>query len=168
MQMRAYRTAKVSGADCRAGTRRKHKELCLSPTFHTEKNMSHKLIIATAFAAALTGVAYANNQAGNGRDDKVFRPDPIPSNATTVTTYYKQNVYDPSDSEIGEIVDVLVGNEGKIDAFIVSVGGFLGMDSKDVAIPFNAVRATNKNGTWYLTMNATKRRAEGGAWLQVR
>jgi hypothetical protein len=24
------------------------------------------------------------------------------------------------------------------------------------AIPFNAVRATNKNGTWYLTMNATK------------
>jgi hypothetical protein len=30
------------------------------------------------------------------------------------------------------------------------------MDSKDVAIPFNAVRATNKNGTWYLTMNATK------------
>src|ERR1700735_2916430 len=65
----------------------------------------------------------------------------IPSNATTVTNYYKQNVYDPSDSKIGEIIDVLVGNEGKIDAFIVSVGGFLGMDSKDVAIPFSAVRA---------------------------
>jgi hypothetical protein len=63
---------------------------------------------------------------------------------------------DPSDSKIGEIVDVLIGNDGKVDAFIVSVGGFLGIDSKDVAIPFSAVRATNKNGTWYLTMNATK------------
>jgi PRC-barrel domain len=40
----------------------------------------------------------------------------------------------------GLVVDVLVGNEGKIDAFIVSIGGFLGMDSKDVGIPFNAVR----------------------------
>jgi hypothetical protein len=56
----------------------------------------------------------------------------IPSNATTVTNYYKQNVYDPSESKIGEIVDVLVSNRGTIDAFIVSVGGFLGIDSKDV------------------------------------
>ena len=51
---------------------------------------------------------------------------------------------------------MLVGDEGKVAAFIISVGGFLGMDSKDVAIPFSAVRATNKSGTWYLTMNATK------------
>jgi hypothetical protein len=49
-----------------------------------------------------------------------------------VTNYYKQNLYDLSDSKIGEIVDVLVASDGKIAAFIVSVGGFLGMDSKDV------------------------------------
>jgi PRC-barrel domain len=78
-----------------------------------------------------------------------------------VTNYYKQNLYDPSDSKIGEIVDLLVGNDGKIAAFIVSVGGFLGMDSKDVAVPFNAVHATQKNGSWYLTMNATKDALKG-------
>jgi hypothetical protein len=33
----------------------------------------------------------------------------IPASTTTVTNYYKQNVYDPSDSKIGEIKDVLVG-----------------------------------------------------------
>jgi hypothetical protein len=38
----------------------------------------------------------------------------IPSTATTVTNYYKQTLYDPSDTKIGEIVDVLVGNDGKI------------------------------------------------------
>jgi sporulation protein YlmC with PRC-barrel domain len=122
-----------------------------------EREMFHKLAIAAAFATALTGLAHA--QQPTTKTDVTARSSvltAIPSNATTVTNYYKQNVYDPSDSKIGEIVDVLVGNEGKIDAFIVSVGGFLGIDSKDVAIPFSAVRATNKSGTWYLTMNATK------------
>jgi sporulation protein YlmC with PRC-barrel domain len=80
----------------------------------------------------------------------------LPANSTTVTNYYKQNVYDPSDAKIGEISDVLVGKEGKVEAFIVSVGGFLGIGQKDVAVPFSAVRGTEKNGTWYLTMNATK------------
>jgi sporulation protein YlmC with PRC-barrel domain len=119
--------------------------------------MFQKLIIAAAFATALSGVGHAQQPTtttGVAARSPVLTA--IPSNATTVTNYYKQNVYDPSDSKIGEIVDVLVGNEGKIDAFIVSVGGFLGIDSKDVAIPFSAVRATNKSGTWYLTMNATK------------
>ena len=59
-------------------------------------------------------------------------------------------------SKIGEIRDVLVGRDGKVTAFIVSVGGFLGAGEKDVAVPFNAVSATDKNGKWYLTMNTTK------------
>ena len=67
-----------------------------------------------------------------------------------------QNVYDPSDAKIGEISDVLVSKDGKIDAFIVAVGGFLGVGEKDVAVPFDAVRATEKDGKSYLTMNATK------------
>jgi sporulation protein YlmC with PRC-barrel domain len=141
-----------------ARNNQRRQELLSSYTCtHLERKMSYRLIIAAAFATALSGIALA--QQPTTTSDATARSSvltAIPSNATTVTNYYKQNVYDPSDSKIGEIVDVLVGNEGKIDAFIVSVGGFLGMDSKDVAIPFNAVRATNKNGTWYLTMNATK------------
>ena len=80
----------------------------------------------------------------------------LPANSTTVANYYKQNVYDPSDAKIGEISDVLVSKDGKVEAFIVSVGGFLGIGQKDVAVPFTAVHASEKNGTWYLTMNATK------------
>jgi sporulation protein YlmC with PRC-barrel domain len=80
----------------------------------------------------------------------------IPSNATTVTNYYKQNVYDSSDNKIGEVSDVLVDRDGRVTAVIVSVGGFLGMGEKDVAVPFNAVRATKKDNSMYLVMNATK------------
>lgn len=80
----------------------------------------------------------------------------VPGDYVTVTNYYKQNVYDPSDNKIGEIADVLVNKEGHITAVIISVGGFLGMGEKDVAAPFEAIRATQKGSESYLVMNTTK------------
>ena len=81
----------------------------------------------------------------------------IPANAMTVTHWYKQNVYDPGDNKIGEIMDVLVDRDGKIEALIVGVGGFLGIGEKDVAVPFNTVQfKTKDNDKWYPVMNATK------------
>jgi sporulation protein YlmC with PRC-barrel domain len=86
----------------------------------------------------------------------------IPANSATLTHWYKQNVYDPSDNKIGEIVDVLVDREGKATALIIGVGGFLGIGEKDVAVPFNAVQVTTKdNNKWYLVMNATKDSLKG-------
>jgi sporulation protein YlmC with PRC-barrel domain len=81
----------------------------------------------------------------------------MPSDSATVTHWYKQSVYDPSDSKIGEIMDVLIDKSGKVTALIVGVGGFLGMGEKDVAVPFDAVKTTTKdNNKWYLVMNSTK------------
>jgi sporulation protein YlmC with PRC-barrel domain len=121
--------------------------------------MSNKLAIATVLAAVVAGSsAYAQQSATTGAATPVPAQvlSSVPANSTTVTNYYKQNVYDPSDVKIGEISDVLVGKNGSVEAFIVSVGGFLGIGQKDVAVPFSAVHATQKNGSWYLTMNATK------------
>ena len=119
--------------------------------------MLHKFAVAAAVAATVTGAAYAQQTTtGVGTPTQTQVLTTLPQNATTVTNYYKQNVYDPSDAKIGEISDVLVNKDGKIDAFIISVGGFLGMGEKDVAVPFNAIHATEKNGKWYLTMNVTK------------
>ena len=80
----------------------------------------------------------------------------VPSSSKTVTDWYKQDVYDPSDSKIGKIDDVLVSQSGQIDALVVGVGGFLGAGEKDVAVPFTAVKWTSKNNKNYLTMSATK------------
>ena len=119
--------------------------------------MLNKLAIAAAVTAIVTGGAFAQQTTtGAGTPAQTQALTTLPQNTTTVTNYYKQNVYDPSDAKIGEISDVLVNKEGKVDAFIVSVGGFLGVGEKDVAVPFDAIHATEKNGKWYLTMNATK------------
>jgi sporulation protein YlmC with PRC-barrel domain len=79
-----------------------------------------------------------------------------PTDAWTVTNYYKQSVYDPQQSKIGTIDDVLLDKQGKVSALIVGVGGFLGMGEKDVAVPFAAIKSEQKDGKWYLTMDATK------------
>jgi sporulation protein YlmC with PRC-barrel domain len=127
--------------------------------------MLNKIACAAVIAAAVTGAAYAQQTPPaqqNSTTTGVATPQmaqtltALPPNASTVTNWYKQNVYDPADNKIGQISDVLVDRDGKVDAFIVSVGGFLGIGEKDVAVPFNAVHATEKNGKQWLTMNATK------------
>jgi sporulation protein YlmC with PRC-barrel domain len=119
--------------------------------------MLNKFVMAAAVATTLVGAARAQ-QTTTGVATPIQGQvlNTLPADSTTVTNYCKQNVYDPSGAKIGEISDVLVGKDGKVEAFIVSVGGFLGVGEKDVAVPFSAVHGTEKNGKWYLTMNSTK------------
>lgn len=80
----------------------------------------------------------------------------IPASSRTVTDWYKQNVYDPKDQKIGEIMDVLVNPSGQVEAAIVGVGGFLGAGEKDVAVSFDAIKAKKKDNKTYLTLDTTK------------
>ena len=90
----------------------------------------------------------------------------VPSSGKTVSDWYKQDVYDPSDSTIGKIDDVLVSDTGQVNALVIGVGGFLGAGEKDVAVPFNAVKWTTKNNKPYLTMNATKEELKAAQGLK--
>ena len=59
--------------------------------------------------------------------------------------------------EIGKIGDFVLTKDGKVDAVIVDVGGWLGIGSKPVAVAFNAGNfATDQNGKTYLFLNVTK------------
>ena len=120
--------------------------------------MRHLAYTALFLALATTAASAQAPQAAPrqaGRAAQILTN--IPANSVTITHWYKQNVYDPADNKIGEIMDVLVDREGKATALIVGVGGFLGMGEKDVAVPINAVRVTTKdNNKWYLVMNSTK------------
>jgi sporulation protein YlmC with PRC-barrel domain len=79
-----------------------------------------------------------------------------PSESWTVTNYYKQSVYDPKETKVGDIDDVLVDKGGKVTGLVVGVGGFLGAGEKDVIVPFTAIKTSKKNDKWWLTMDATK------------
>lgn len=53
-------------------------------------------------------------------------------------------VYGSDNASIGEINDVLIGNDGAVRAAVISVGGFLGVSEKNVAVPFDALKITGK------------------------
>jgi sporulation protein YlmC with PRC-barrel domain len=80
----------------------------------------------------------------------------VPASSLTVTDWYKQDVYNPSNTKIGEVMDVLVGPSGQVSTVIVGVGGFLGVNEKDVAVNFNSIQKTMKDNKVYLTMDTTK------------
>jgi hypothetical protein len=50
----------------------------------------------------------------------------------------------------------MVEKDGRITAAVVSVGGFLGLDEKNVVIPFDALTGSQKNNQRRLTLNTTK------------
>ena len=104
------------------------------------------LILVSAGALLATTAAFAEGAMMSS----------VPSSSFTVTDWYKQDVYDQSNSKIGKIDDVLVGQNGQVSALIVGVGGILGAGEKDVAVDFGAVKQTMKDNKVYLTMNTTK------------
>jgi sporulation protein YlmC with PRC-barrel domain len=80
----------------------------------------------------------------------------VPADAIAVSNYYKRSVYNPSNNKVGDIVDLMVGKDGRITTAMVGVGGFLGLDEKNVAIPFDALTVSRKNNQRRLTLNTTK------------
>lgn len=67
------------------------------------------------------------------------------------------NITNQENSTVGEITDIAIKND-KIDAFILSVGGFLGMGERYVAVSPNSVTITHdkSNDKWVAKMNTTK------------
>ena len=51
-----------------------------------------------------------------------------------------KSVYTDGGENIGSISDVLVSQDGSVNAIIIGVGGFLGINEKDVAVDFSALR----------------------------
>jgi PRC-barrel domain len=49
-------------------------------------------------------------------------------------------VYGPDNKKIGTITDILIGHDGAARSVVIGVGGFLGMGTKDVAVPFGALQ----------------------------
>jgi sporulation protein YlmC with PRC-barrel domain len=73
-------------------------------------------------------------------------------------------VYGADDANVGEIGDVVLTPDGKIDSYIVDVGGFLGAGEKEVAIGSdNLAFMTDAQGNKYLYTNFTKEQFDAAA-----
>jgi sporulation protein YlmC with PRC-barrel domain len=70
------------------------------------------------------------------------------------------DVIGADDKKIGDVSDILFDKDGKIDAYVVGVGGFLGIGAKDVALAPTAFQVVpgdkSKNESDKLRLSMTK------------
>jgi len=67
-------------------------------------------------------------------------------------------VYSPNNEKVGDIQYLVMSKDGKVEAAVVGIGGFLGVDKKDVAITFKSLNITydNDNTVKKITTDITK------------
>jgi len=142
--------------------------------------MLKKLMITTAVSGLMIGSAFA-------ADDTISNPATppapaassiqmtAPSSASSTSAKFvnsqRQDQYLASkfkgtdvigsdDKKIGDVSDMLFDKDGKIEAYVVGVGGFLGIGSKDVALAPNAFQVVagdkSKNESDKLRLSMTK------------
>src|SRR5699024_1919715 len=57
---------------------------------------------------------------------------------------------------IGSISDIVLSPEGEAEAVVIGVGGFLGIGKKDVAIEYDVIQWTERDGNRYLVVETTR------------
>jgi sporulation protein YlmC with PRC-barrel domain len=132
--------------------------------------MSSKYLAAALFGLALMS-APALAQTTTGMADAITKLSQEDASQWRSSKLIGMNVYNNSNEKIGDISDLLVGQNGKIQGVILSVGGFLGMREHLVAVKFenlkwvatsgSAPHTPNPAGTVYpdhAVLNATKDR----------
>lgn len=113
------------------------------------------LTATVAGAALLTAGAFAQTPP---KDNKTMTPgqtqsqSPATTGTTSAATTMQQtnqwrgsqliglDVYNDKDENIGDINDVILGKDGKVELIVVGVGGWLGMGEHDVALRWDQVR----------------------------
>ncbi len=99
--------------------------------------------------SATTGSA--NNASGGGEFVSVQNNDELSSKLVGL------DIYNNSNQDIGQIKDIALNPNGRSQAYIVSVGGFLGLGEHYVAVSPSAVKFSynTSDKKWHATMNAT-------------
>ncbi len=120
-----------------------------------------KLIIASLAGVVLsTGAAFA--QAPQ-------MPATGAAQATKPVTYYTQrtedhrvsriigaNVRNNQNDSVGEVEDLIMDRQGNVKAAIISVGGFLGIGERWVAVNYDSLNMMQDGSAWRVVLNATR------------
>jgi hypothetical protein len=101
--------------------------------------------------AATTGSAGTGNAATSGAFVSVPNSDDLSSKVVGL------DIYNNSNQDIGQIKDLAINQNGGSQAYIVSVGGFLGMGEHYVAVNPSAVKVSynTSDKKWHASMNAS-------------
>ena len=98
-----------------------------------------------------TGTGAINSDGPSGTFVSVPQADELSSKVIGL------DIYNDNNKDIGQIKDIALNSNGRSQAYIVSVGGFLGMGEHYVAIDSSAVKISynDQDKKWHASMNAS-------------
>jgi ABC-type oligopeptide transport system substrate-binding subunit len=115
-----------------------------------EERIMRQLIIAVALALAPLSAK------AEGQPPTSSPLSQAPSDALPVAHLSKVDVYDASNAKVGLIEEVLVGQDGKVVAYILNVGEWYGGLGKYIAVPFQAMEIKKKDDSTWAVLFMTK------------
>lgn len=71
------------------------------------------------------------------------------------------SVYNEANENIGSIEDIVVKADGTMDEVVLSVGGFLGLGEKFVAVPFSDLKVSRDGSSIKVVTKGTKESLKG-------
>jgi hypothetical protein len=82
--------------------------------------------------------------------------------AVLVSNLWNATVYGPDEQRIGDVNDLIIKPDGKIEGVVVGVGGFLGVGEKNVALKLDRFKVTPEaDGRARIIVSAKKEELEG-------
>ena len=75
---------------------------------------------------------------------------------TPVAMYYQQDIHNKAGEKIGTIKDLLIGPDGRIHAAVLSIGRFLGLGDKDIAVPMSALEIDRRSDGSRVTIDVVR------------
>lgn len=128
--------------------------------------MLKKLLVTTALSGLMLSSAMAQSSPDAMKSDLSKSSTGVSSSAATIASQSSDqllaskvkgaDVLGADNQKIGDISDILLSKDGKIEAYVLSVGGFLGVGAKEVALAPSAVQLTQDNNTWKAKVSMTK------------
>ena len=120
-----------------------------------------KLVTAAAIGALISTAAIAQTPSSSGPNSNSAQV----GSSTTETASAKgewqasklihMNVYNGQNEKIGDIKELMLDKNGKIDVVAIAVGGFLGMGEHDVAVKFDKLKWVNEPVSSTTSSNTT-------------
>jgi sporulation protein YlmC with PRC-barrel domain len=98
--------------------------------------MLKKLMVATAVGGLMVSAAAAQTPDASNAAASVS-PNVVASQSADqwlASKFKGTDVLGSDNEKIGDVSDILFDNSGKIEAYVISVGGFLGLGAKEVAL----------------------------------
>ncbi|HEX5792230.1 MAG TPA: PRC-barrel domain-containing protein [Rheinheimera sp.] len=80
----------------------------------------------------------------------------VPANGAHASHLIGADVQTANNEDIGDVSDLIIGSDGQVMAIVVSVGGFLGMGEKDVAIGWDHIKRSGTADDMELRVDVTR------------